>query len=35
MQTRKSAKDNFTYALLLGIAEAKLTGDTIEKFDTS
>ena len=35
MQTRKSAKDNFTYALLLGVAEAKLKGESIEKFDAN
>ena len=33
MQTRKSATDNFTYALLLGVAEAKLTGKTVTNFD--
>lgn len=34
-QTRKSAKDNFIYALLLGVAEAKLRGETLKNVDTS
>ena len=29
MQTRKSARDNFTFALLLGVAEAKLNKQAI------
>lgn len=29
MQTRKSARDNFTYALLLGVAEARLKSEAI------
>ena len=33
MQTRKSATDNFTYALLLGVAEARSMGESIERFD--
>ena len=31
LQTRKVARDNFTYALLLGVAEAKAKGKEIQK----
>ena len=32
-QTRKSARDNFTFALLLGVAEAKAMGKIVAKLD--
>ena len=34
-QTRKSAKENFAYALLLGVTEAKLKGESIKELDIS
>ena len=34
-QTRKSAKENFAYALLLGVAEAKLKGESIKELNLS
>ena len=34
-QTRKSAKENFAYALLLGVAETKLKGQLLEELDIS
>ena len=34
-KTRKSAKENFAYSLLLGVAEAKLKGESIKGLDLS
>ena len=34
-QTRKSAKENFAYALLLGVAEIKLKGESLKELNIS